>query len=223
MLEKETMTFLSDLKVNNDREWFNANKKRYLQANDNFIALVAKIQELIISLDPEVKFSEPKKCVFRIYRDVRFSPDKSPYKTHLGAGFQMKGFDKGAGYYFHIDPAGCFISCGHYMLETEQLKKMRKGISSDFDFFKSIIDKTHFKKEIGDLCRDEDALKRVPKGFELDDPAVQYLQLKRFYVQRNIPEQLLFSDDLLPFLKDTVETMQPLSMFLNDVLREDIE
>lgn len=154
---------MSDLKANNNREWFNANKKRYLQANDNFIALVAKIQELIISLDPEVKFSEPKKCVFRIYRDVRFSPDKSPYKTHLGAGFQMKGFDKGAGYYFHVDPAGCFISCGHYMLETEQLKKMRKGISSDFDFFKSIIDKAHFKKKLEICAEMRMLLKEFPK------------------------------------------------------------
>ena len=221
MLQKQTLTFLSDLKVNNDRDWFNANKDRYLVANADFLSLVAQLQEMITGLDPEVKHAEAKKCVFRIYRDIRFSPDKSPYKTHLGAGFQMNGFDKGAGYYFHVDPAGSFLSCGHYMLENEQLKKMRKGISSDFEFFKSILEDKKFKKEIGDLCRDEDALKKIPKGFDIDDPAAAYLQLKRFYVQRNVPQDLLFSSELLPFIKDTVELMKPLNMFLNDVLREE--
>lgn len=221
MLHKETLKFLSDLRQNNNREWFNTNKDRYLQASTDYLELVTQVQDLITSIDPNVKRSEAKKCVFRIYRDVRFSPDKSPYKTHLGAGFQINGFDKGAGYYFHVDPDGSFFSCGHYMLETEQLKKMRKGISSDFDFFKEILDNKHFKEILGDLCRDEDTLKRIPKGFDLDDPAAHYLQLKRFYVQRAIPQDLLFSTDLFAFLKDTIETIQPLNLFLNDVLLED--
>lgn len=221
MIDKDTLDFLTHLKANNNREWFANNKDWYERAKSDFEQLVVNIVNQFPLIDKEIGALEPKKCIFRIYRDIRFSPDKTPYKTHFGAGFRAPQLDKSSGYYLHIDPDGSFVSCGHYMLDSAQLKKMRQGISSDFDFFKSIINEPVFKKEIGDLYRDEDTLKRVPKGFDLDDPAAEYLKLKHFYVLKDIPKDLVTSDKLSPFVVSAFQTMQPMSRFLTDVLLED--
>lgn len=222
MIHNDTLDFLVQLKINNNREWFAENKAWYERAKVDFEELVKSIISIFPTIDPEVGLLDPKKCVFRIYRDIRFSADKTPYKTHLGAGFRSPRLHKSSGYYLHIDPDGSFLSCGHYMLDSAQLKKVRKGISDDFDYFKSIIDEPTFKKEIGDLIRDDDALKGIPKGFDADNEAAEYLRLKRFYVQRAIPYDIVTTDLLLPYVISTFDTMQPLSRFLNDVLLEDL-
>lgn len=223
MLHKDTFRFLTELKKNNNREWFTENKDWYERSKADFEQLVKEVIDLFPSIDSEIGILDPKKCVFRIYRDIRFSPDKTPYKTHFGAGFRAPQLHKSSGYYLHIDPEGCFVSCGHYMLDSAQLKKVRKGISDDYGFFRSILDEPHFKKEIGDLYRDEDTLKNPPKGFDSEDPAVEYLKLKRFYVYRDIPKEVVTTKSLIDFIKSTFQTMQPLSRFLNDVLLEDLE
>lgn len=220
MIEKETLKFLTELKANNNREWFTEHKDWYERSKNNFENLVSKIIDDFPSIDSEVGFLEPKKCVFRIYRDIRFSPDKTPYKTHFGAGFRSPRVQKSSGYYLHIDPDGSFISCGHYGLDANQLKKVRKGISDDFEYFKSILDEPQLKKEIGDLYRDDDALKNAPKGFDVNDPAIEYLKLKHFYVQREIPREIVCQKELVTFVTSSFRTMQPLSRFLNDVLLE---
>lgn len=221
MLKKDTLEFLKTLRVNNNREWFAANKNWYERARADFEKLVAEVIKSISLFDPEMGLLAPKKCIFRIYRDVRFSVDKSPYKTHFGAVFTPSGLGKSSGYYLHIDAQESFVSCGHYMLTPEQLKKMRQGIHSDFEYFKEILDEKDFKKEIGDLYRDDDTLKRVPNGFDKDHPSAEYMKLKRFYVTKPIPDSELASDDLVPYIARAYELMQPLSRFLNDVLLEE--
>lgn len=221
MLKKDTIEFLQALKINNNREWFAENKAWYERARADFEQLVVQVVDALPTIDPEIGQLDPKKCIFRIYRDVRFSLDKSPYKTHFGAGFRAPGLDKSSGYYLHVDPEESFVSCGHYMLDSAQLKKMRKGISDDFEYFESLINDKEFKKEIGDLYRDDDVLKRVPNGFEKDNPAAEYLRLKRFYALKVIPENQLIEKGLTDYIVSSYKLMQPVSRFLNDVLLEE--
>lgn len=220
MLKKETLNFLKALKQNNNREWFAENKEWYERSRSDFEILVAQLIQSIAPFDSSVAGAEPKKCIFRIYRDVRFSADKSPYKTHFGAALRSNLSDKASGYYIHIDPEESFVSCGYYMLMPNQLKKMRRGIYSDFDTFSEIINEKRFKKELGDLYRDEDALQRVPNGFEKDHPAAEYLKLKRFYVIKEVTEKQILSKDFVSYATDIYKTMQPLGRFLDDVLYE---
>ncbi|WP_029902205.1 DUF2461 domain-containing protein [Prevotella sp. 10(H)] len=221
MIKQDTLDFLSALSENNYREWFLENKKWYDRARADFEKLVGEVIQAIATFDSEIGLLQPKKCIFRIYRDVRFSPDKSPYKTHFGAVMRHHGLDKTSGYYLHISPEESFVSCGHYMLMPDQLKKVRRGIYEDFEHFQEIIGEKHFKKEIGDLFRDEDALQRVPNGFDKNHPAAEYLKLKHFYAYKPLPEDKLFSDALVPYIRDMYKLMQPLSNFLNDLLLED--
>ena len=218
MLKKDTLDFIAALKNNNDREWFAANKSWYERSRADFEVLVAQLIQGIAAFDPEIGLLNPKKCIFRIYRDVRFSEDKSPYKTHFGAIMRRPGMDKTSGYYVHVDPEDSFISCGHYMLMPDQIKKVRRGIYDDFEMFHDIINEKKFKKEIGDLHRDDDALQRVPNGFDKNHPAAEYLKLKHFYALKQIPSKELLSENFVSYALGIYKLMQPLSEFLNDVL-----
>lgn len=221
MLKQDTLNFLKTLQENNNREWFTENKAWYERARADFEQLTAQVIEELASIDPEIGQLNPKKCIFRIYRDVRFSADKSPYKTHFGAVFRPAELDKTSGYYLHIDPKESFVSCGHYMLAPAQLKKVRKGIYDDFEHFNSLLHEKQFKKEIGDLYKDDDMLKRVPNGFDKANPAAEYMKLKHFYALKVLPENQLTEKGLLNHIIAAYKLMQPLSRFLNDVLLED--
>lgn len=218
MNENDIFKFLEALKSNNNREWFQQNKDWYERSKENFEGIVAQIIAEIKSFDDEIGYPDPKKCIFRIYRDVRFSLDKTPYKTHFGAVFRHQGLDKSSGYYLHLSPGESFLSCGHYMLLPDQLKKIRRGIYNDYDTFRAILDKKSFKKEIGDLYRDDDALTRVPNGFDKDNRAAEYMKLKHFYVLKEIPEDKLYSRDFVRYAGSIYREMMPLGRFLNDLL-----
>lgn len=220
MIKKDTLKFLEDLKKNNDREWFAKNKVRYEAARKDMELLVVQMIQALTPFNAEIGLLDPKKCIFRIYRDIRFSQDKTPYKTHLGAVFRPRTAERVSGYYFHLDPEEIFLSYGHYMLDPEQLKKMRRGIYNDFDTFSDIIHEKTFEKEIGDLYRDEDTLKRVPNGFDKDHPAAEYLKLKRFYVVKAITKEQLLSKDFPEYAAKIYKIMHPLGEFLDDVLTE---
>lgn len=218
MLKKDTLDFLKALESNNNREWFAENKAWYERAKADFEILVAQVIAQIADFDKTIGQPAPKRCIFRIYRDTRFSQDKSPYKTHFGAVFRSQGLDKSSGYYLHVSPQESFLSCGHYMLLSDQLKKVRRGIYDDYDTLRAILDQPAFKKEIGDLYRDDDALKRVPNGFDKEHPAAEYLKLKHFYVLKNVSEHELLDKDFARHAGLIYRQMQPLSEFLNDLL-----
>ena len=220
MLKKDTLDFLIALKENNDREWFAENKKWYERARADFEKLVGELIQSIAAFDSEIGMLNPKKCMFRIYRDTRFATDKSPYKTNFGAIFRPHTAERLSGYYFHLSPEEIFVSYGQYMLMPDQLKKVRRGIYDDFEMLQEILNEKRFKKEIGDLHRDEDALKRVPNGFDKDHPAAEYLKLKHFYVFKPVTQEQLFRDDFVAFATDMYQVMQPLGRFLDDLLED---
>ena len=141
MLQKSTVQFLRDLKKNNSKEWFDTNRKKYESAKNDYEALVGDVIKQLSKTDESIAHLEPKQCVFRINRDVRFSKDKSPYKTNMGMYFS-KGGKKSfyAGYYFHLQPGGSFVAGGLWMPMPPELKKVRQEIDYNWEEFKKIVE-----------------------------------------------------------------------------------
>lgn len=220
MLKKDTLDFLENLKQNNNREWFAENKAWYERSRANFEQLVAELIQALAVSEPEIGHLNPKKCIFRIYRDTRFSTDKTPYKTNFGAVLQSNFKEKASGYYIHLSPEECFLSSGFYMPRPDHLKKIRRGIYEDFEMFQEIINEKQFKKEIGDLYRDEDMLQRVPNGFDKSHPAAEYLKLKHFYVMKSVSVKQILSEDFPAYATKIYGIMKPLAEFLDDLITE---
>jgi uncharacterized protein (TIGR02453 family) len=220
MLHKSTIEFLRKLKKNNNREWFNKNRKLYEDAKYDFEIFIFELIQKISEYDESVSGLEPKDCLFRIYKDVRFSKDKSPYKTNLGASIN-KGGRKAptAGYYVHIDPSECFLASGLYMPMPDKLLEVRKGIADDYRKFRKIIEHKDFKKNFGKLWTG-DSLKTAPKGFEKDHPAAEYLKLKSFIADHTVKQEKALSKNYSEYAAKVFKTVKPLNDFLNGAIGE---
>lgn len=217
MLQPSTIKFLKDLKKNNHREWFETNRKKYEEAKADFEGFVTKVLEELSKTDETIAHLKPKECVFRINRDVRFSKDKSPYKTNM-AMYISKGGKKtsDAGYYFHCEPGAAFIAGGVWMPMAPELKKIRQEIDYNFSKFQSILSDKKFKQTFGDLERTEGVvLTRPPKGYEEDNEAIDYLKLKSFIASTKITEEDLTSKDLVKKVVEHFKVMKPFINFLN--------
>lgn len=217
MLQSSTIKFLKDLKKNNNKPWFDANRKQYEAAKADTALFVQAVIDGLGKKDTSIAHLTAKDCMFRINRDVRFSKDKSPYKTNMGS-FMSAGGKKSnfAGYYFHLEPGGCFAGGGLYMPMPPDLAKVRQEIDYNLADFKKIISSKKFKAVYNDLDRDaEYLLSRVPKGYEPFNPAADYLKLKSFVATYKVPDALLTSKTLVKDVVAGFETLQPLIEFLN--------
>lgn len=212
-MHKDTIIFLSELKKNNNREWFAENKDWYENSRQDFEQLVTELIHSISQFDIQTSYLIPKKCIYRIYRDIRFSKDKTPYKTHFGAVISEK---KGSGFYIHVQPGNCFLSCGYYGLTSYQLTNIRKGIAKNYEEFQTILSDSEFKKEIGDLSRGTHVLKRVPIGFDKDCPAAEYLKLKEFYAIKPFAQEKLFNENFIAYATNIYKLMLPIYEFLEE-------
>ena len=217
MLAKETIDFLRKLEKNNDRDWFNANKPAFVKANDNVIAVTGDLISRISKFDPQVSGIDPKSCVFRIYRDVRFSKDKSPYKTNLGA-FIAPGGKKtmSPGYYFHVQPGMFFCAAGKHMPDAGELLKIRNAIVKNTKEFLKIVESAKFKNRFEDLHGDR--LSKPPKGFDASHPAIEYLKLKSFTVGEEFSAKDAVSSDYPKMLAESFKAAYPLVVFLRNAL-----
>lgn len=213
MLSKETIKFLKMLEKNNERQWFNEHKDMFVRANDNIIAITGDLIDRISKFDSSVAGIDPKSCVFRIYRDVRFSTDKSPYKTNLGA-FITPGGKKNMlpGYYFHIQSGMFFAAAGKHMPDGAELQRIRSYIAANGDEFNRIVSGKAFSKRFGEL--DGERLSRPPKGFDANHPAIEFLKLKSFTVSENFTEKDAVAPDYPKKLASSFETAAPLVEFL---------
>lgn len=223
MLHPKTLQFLTKLKKNNSREWFNAHRADYETAKENFTELVNEILAQAGKFDQDIAVLAYKDCIFRINRDVRFSKNKDPYKTNMAAYF-VKGGKKSwlAGYYFHCEPGGkSFIGGGLYGGEPDQIKKVRQEIDYNWEDFKAILNNKTFKKTFGDLSRQEGmSLVREPKGYEKDNPAIDYIKLKNFIVSVPVSDEELTTPQLAKKILTCFATMQPLLHFLNRAMED---
>ncbi|MCB0396177.1 MAG: DUF2461 domain-containing protein [Flavobacteriales bacterium] len=222
MLLRETLRFLSDLDKNNNKDWFEANRTVYEKAKANVTDLVADLLNGIATFDEHVIGIAPSKALFRIHRDVRFSKDKSPYKTNFGARLQPKESQHArAGYYLHIEPGECFVAGGLYMAEPHALSAVRQAIDSDPGRFTTIAESTSFKKMFGELKGDQ--LKRVPKGYQQDHPMASYLKYKSFLMVRAFGEKEMLEKDFVKNALQYYKGMKPLNDFINEAVSETAE
>jgi uncharacterized protein (TIGR02453 family) len=213
-MKKIVTTFLKDLAANNNREWFQANKAVYEEAKEEFESVVNGLIPAISKFDDTVKFLTAKDCMFRFYRDVRFSKDKSPYKTNFGA-FITKGGKKshGPGYYFHVQPGECFLSGGIWQPEPDLVKKIRKEIYYNVSEIKGILSDKAFTKYF-DGIDDWDKQKLAPADFPKDFPDMDLLKNRSFTVSHNLDEKILFSDKLHDYALKVYKTLYPYNEFL---------
>ena len=212
-----TLQFLTDLKANNDRDWFAANKPRYEAANKEFHqfvdALIAEIQKF----DPSLIHFTAKDCVFRIYRDVRFSKDKSPYKTHFGAhvtaASKKSEIHTRAGYYLHLEPGATMLAGGAYVPESKWLAAIRQEIAYNTAEFNGILNSKDFKQYFGEM--EGEKLKTTPKGYDADHPAIELLKHKSFLATHKCTDDKIASGDFLKHCAAVFKALHPFDQFLN--------
>ena len=218
MLQKETLDFLKKLDKNNNREWFNVHKEDFVAAKENIAALTAYLISQISKFDPEISGTLPEDCVFRIYRDIRFSKNKDPYKNNLGAYIAPGGRKSMMpGYYFHIQPGQCFIAAGLYMPDSSALLKVRKAVAMNTEEFLKILKAKTFKERFGELHGDK--LKTMPKGFPADHPAIEFLKMKSMTAHREYKsDKVVLNKDYPRMLIGDAKALFPLVSFLRTAL-----
>lgn len=206
--------FLIDLKFNNNRPWFNENKDRYLSAKKDFDAFVDELIPLLKKQDSSIDVSTAKECVFRIYRDARFSKNKEPYKTNFGA-FISKGGRKSpyAGYYIHFEPDNSYIGGGIYMPQAPVLKSIRMSIFEDSTAYKKIIHNKKFTQLFPEIYGQP--LKMAPKGFPKDFKDIDLLKNKHYAVTRPIGNDFWFNENTSKNILITFKTQAKFNQFLN--------
>lgn len=218
---KNILHFLSELKQNNNREWFAENKDWYNQVKTDFEALGANLIREISTFDEDIKHVDVKDCVFRIYRDVRFSHDKSPYKTHIGIYIASHGGRKSqrGGYYIHFEPDNCFVGCGVWMPQPNILKALRQSIYENIDEFNDILENSAFKKQFPKL-NEEGKMKKIPLGFPADFPQAELLKNKSFLVDTAITDEHLVATDFAKTISQLLKVAYPFMSFLNYTVDE---
>ncbi|HEX2975472.1 MAG TPA: DUF2461 domain-containing protein [Bacteroidales bacterium] len=216
-ISKSTLDFLKSLKNNNNREWFNQNKEAYLEARRNYESFVQEFIDRIVKFDPVLKGLEAPSCTYRINRDIRFSNDKSPYKSHFGA-FVVKGGkqngDKYAGYYFHVEPGNSLFAGGAYMPPAPWLASIREKIDDEGERLAKIINAKEFKSVFGSL--EGEKLKTAPKGFPKDHPYIDLLRMKSYLVEFSISDKEVVSEECMDKIVRGAKVMKTLNDFLNE-------
>lgn len=216
-MPKEALKFLRDLEKNNNRDWFDANKAVYLEkVKAPLEALVTAVGAEMTKFAPE-SATAPGKAIYRIYRDTRFSSDKTPYKTHVAASFFRNDLGKhiAGGYYFELSPKYVGFAGGVYMPEAENLRLIRTHIMDHFPRFQKLLAD---RKLAGMDELKGDALSRPPKGFPADHPAIEHLKRKAFFFWKELPAELATSPELLKEICARFKAMAPVINFLNEPL-----
>ena len=209
--------FLRQLKKNNNREWFAENKPFYDEAREAILNFVGSLIVEFSLFDKQVSGLEAKNTLFRIYRDVRFSKDKTPYKTAFGSYIALGGRKSvKAGYYLHIEPGASFLAGGMHLPPKEQLAKVRQEIFYNIDEYKSIIGTKAFIQNFETVKGEK--LKKPPKGFPADFAEIELLKHKDFIMINNISDEVILRDDFLEYSVNLFKKMKPFNDFLNRAL-----
>ena len=218
---EKVLQFLQGLSENNNREWFNDNKKAYNESREKILFLTDVLINEISRFDSSVRGVDPKDCMFRIFRDVRFSKDKRPYKTNFGS-FICKGGRKSMnpGYYFHIEPTESFIAGGIYMPPAEPLKIIRNYLADHANEYMEIMNDSEFKKLFPEMY--DHQLKTAPKGFPKDHEFISLLKYKSFIFSHSIDKDLLVSDNFIEYTVNACRQLHKVNVFLSEALTKSI-
>jgi uncharacterized protein (TIGR02453 family) len=217
MLKKAQFQFLKDLRTNNSKVWMDANKPQYEATKADFIEFVEEIIKGMAKIEPELSATTvAKTCIFRINRDVRFSANKNPYKTNMGASIKLGGKKSTyGGYYFHFEPGASFAGGGYYMPDAPILAKIRQEIDYNYKEFKGIVTAKKFTDVFPNGLMRDDALKGAPKGYDKENPALEYIQLKHFAAMAPIADATLLSKDAIKAVLEKFTAMKKLLDFVN--------
>jgi uncharacterized protein (TIGR02453 family) len=217
VIKQSTLDFLNAIKYNNNRDWFLQNRPLYLEAKENYELFVQAVIDELVEFEPILKGLEAKSCVYRINRDIRFSNDKTLYKSHMGAFIVRGGKKNGnrvAGYYFHIEPGNSMLAGGAYMPPSPWLSAIREKINDEPDKLIKIINSKDFIKYFGKL--EGDKLKTAPKGYPSGHPQIELLKFKTYLVSNEISDKIVTSNGFLDHVVKVFHAMKPLNDYLND-------
>ncbi len=221
MIPSTILDFLKELSVNNNKDWFNENKEKYQQAKEDFESFINELIALVHSIDPKIGHPHAKDCIFRIFRDVRFSKDKLPYKNNFGAYIAHGGRKSPyAGYYFHIEPDNSFIGGGLHCPQPNILKSVRESIIENAEEYKQIINEKTFKKTFHEIWGEK--VKTAPKGFSKNDPNIDLIRPKSYALVANISDEEILSSKLEKQISKVFNTMKPFNDFINIAVKESL-
>jgi len=217
---KDTFRFLKTLAANNDREWFNAHKEEYLAVKKYIEDLTERLLAALCEIEPEASRLSPSDCLYRIYRDTRFSADKTPYKTHIGIFINPPAGKKSerCGYYFHIEPGNCLVAGGAWCPPAPLLKEYRRSIYDNVEEYLEIINDPAFKDKIAIVG--EDLLKTVPKDFPKDWEHIDLLKPRSFVVYAPVSDREILSGDVVDTAFSRFRVIKPYNDFLNYTFEE---
>ena len=211
------LNFLKELSQNNNKEWYQQNKDKYLKARQDFEMVVGLLITEISKFDKSIVGLLPKDCIFRIFRDVRFSNDKTPYKTNFGAYIAKGGKKRGfAGYYLHIEPKNPFLAGGVYMPPSPVLKSIREDIYHNIEEFKNIIDSKDFKQYFGQIWGSK--LTSPPKGYSKEFKDIELLKFKDYNMVHDLTEKQITDKQFVNYALDVFKAMVPFNAFLNHAI-----
>ena len=218
LIQKSTLDFLQTLSENNDRDWFNANKELYISAHNNVCefadALIGKM-----NLHDELETLSGKKALYRIYNDVRFSKDKSPYNSRFAFGLQRATKFKRGGYYLQIKPGNCFLGCGFFSPNTEDLKTIRQDIEMNFEEWNEILNSKEIKANFGKMTGVQ--LATAPRGFDKEHQAIDLLRYKQFIFRCNFTDEEVLAPDFLDKVNSLFKSIRPFFDYMSEVLTTD--
>lgn len=219
IIHPSNLHFLEQLKENNERNWFNTNKSTYLKELANIEQFAGELLKLMNTHDV-IETPSGKKSLHRIYRDTRFSLDKTPFKTNWSGGFKRAGKSRRGGYYFHIEPGNSFVGGGFWGPNTDDLKRIREEIAYDATRLREILNSDLFTNNFGQL--EGEQLKTTPKGFDADNDAIDLLRYKQFLLRRRFSDEEVLSEDFLFKMNDGFKAMRPFFDYMSEVLSTDI-
>ena len=217
-IQTSTLNFLDNLKQNNNRDWFTENKPTFQEEQAKFVDFADGLLSEMNKIDT-IETVSGKKSVFRIYRDVRFSKDKTPYKTHFSGSFKRATEQLRGGYYYHIEPSNSFIGGGFWGPNAKDLLRIRKEIDVDASELRDIINSKRFVDTFGSL--DGERLKTAPRGFDKNHPDLDLLQLKQFIVHKKFNDKEVQAKDFPIKVIDTFKAMRPFFDYMSAVLTTD--
>lgn len=214
-----TIDFLKNLSKNNHKDWFTKHKEQYQTA---FNELIVFADALLIEMNKHDTIETPsgKKSLYRIYNDVRFSKDKSPYKNNLGGGLRRATKQLRGGYYYHIEPNNTFVAGGFFSPNAEDLLHIRNHLSADPKTLKSILNQASFKKTFGGLIGEQ--VKTAPRGFDITDPAIEFIRHKQFIVKHTFTNEEVLAPDFHMNVSNTFKKMRPYLNYMSEILTTDL-
>jgi uncharacterized protein (TIGR02453 family) len=221
VIDKKLLDFLKELKLNNTKEWFDTNRNRYEELRKQYMVFVSELLNEMKKVEPSLQKLEPKNCVFRINRDIRFSNNKDPYKTNFGCYFNSGGKKiNNAGFYIHIEPNNSFMAVGVWQPDNTSLAKIRQEIDYNLKDFKSILSNKKLKENLGEISFN-DSLKTAPKGYDKNLEHIKYLCLKSFIITKPITNKELLDSQFQKNAVTAFKTAQAFVSFLNTAIDND--